>query len=104
MNDRPPLIIFPDTNVLVQGRALHDLPWSELGTRPIDLVLCGPVIRELDRLKTRPGRAGKVARAYSTKVRELMSSADKSEVLFEPTPRVILRLSPGKTNLAPQRH
>ncbi|TCP99583.1 PIN domain-containing protein [Sphingomonas sp. PP-F2F-A104-K0414] len=103
MSDRPPLIIFPDTNVLVQGRALHDLPWSEFGTGPIDLVLCGPVIRELDRLKTRPGRAGKVARAYSTKVRELMSSADKSEVLVESTPRVMLRLSPGKTNLAPQR-
>jgi hypothetical protein len=103
MSDPPPLIIFPDTNVLVQGRALHDLPWSELGTGPIDLVLCGPVIRELDRLKTRPGRAGKVARAYSAKVRELMSSADKSEVLLESNPRVMLRLAPGKTNLAPQR-
>ncbi|MFW2853260.1 PIN domain-containing protein [Sphingomonas sp. TX0543] len=103
MSDRPPLIIFLDTNVLVQGRALHDLPWSELGTGPIDLVLCGPVIRELDRLKTRPGRAGKVARAYSTKIRELMSSAEKSEVLVESNPRVMLRLAPGKTNLAPQR-
>lgn len=103
MSDRTSLIIFPDTNVLVQGRALHDLPWSELGTGPIDLVLCGPVIRELDRLKTRPGRAGKVARAYSTKVRELMISADKSEVLVDSNPRVMLRLAPGKTNLAPQR-
>ena len=38
MSDLPPLIIFPDTNVLVQGRALHDLPWSELGAGPIDIV------------------------------------------------------------------
>jgi len=103
MSDPPPLVIFPDTNVLLQGRALRDLPWSEFGTGQIDVLLCGPVIRELDRLKTRPGRVGRVARAYSTRVRELMSSADKSEILAGSAPRVTLRLAPGKTNLAPQR-
>lgn len=86
------LVVFPDTNVLIQGRALREQPWVELGRDPIDVVLCGPLIRELDRLKTKPGRAGKVARALSAKVRELMSAADGLEILRDAGPRVSLRL------------
>ena len=93
-----PFILYPDTNVLVQGRALKDLAWSELGRDPIDVILCGPVIRELDRLKTRPGRVGKVARAISTKVRELMRTAERSEILSDTSPRVVLRLATSAPN------
>lgn len=98
MSDPRHLLIFPDTNVLIQGRALREQPWAELGRDAIDIMLCGPVVRELDRLKTRPGRAGKVARAISTKVRELMRTIDKSETLREANPRVTLRLAVGKPN------
>ena len=103
MNDRATLTIFPDTNVLVQGRGLKDQPWKELGRAEIEVILCGPVIRELDRLKTRPGRVGKVARAISTKVRELMRTADRSELICEADPRVVLRLAQGMPNQAAVR-
>ncbi|MEA3010917.1 MAG: hypothetical protein QOJ91_2609 [Sphingomonadales bacterium] len=98
MSEQHPLIVFPDTNVLVQGRALRELPWAALGHDPVEVMLCGPVIRELDRLKNKGGRAGKVARSISTKVRELMRSPDKCEVLSESGPRVTLRLAPGMPN------
>ena len=95
MNAQPPLIVVPDTNVLVQGRSLLELPWEELGSRDVDIVICGPVIRELDRLKNRPGRVGRVARAMSTTVRELMSLPGRSDVLREAGPRVTRRLLVG---------
>ena len=103
MIDQSPLIVFPDTNVLIQGRALKDQPWGELGRDDIDVVLCGPVIRELDRLKNRPGRVGKVARSVSTNVRELMATTARGELLRESGPRVMLRLAPGAPNQAKMR-
>jgi hypothetical protein len=98
MADPSPLIVFPDTNVLIQGRTLKDQPWEELGRDHIDVILSGPVIRELDRLKNRPGRVGKVARSVSTRVRELMASAARAELLREHGPRVMLRLAAGAPN------
>jgi hypothetical protein len=95
MTQQSCLIVFPDTNVLIQGRTLKDQPWGELDRDNIDVMLSGPVIRELDRLKNRPGRVGKVARSVSTKVRELMATAARAELLHEAEPRVMLRLAPG---------
>ncbi len=89
------LVVFPDTNVLVQGRAMHTLPWEELGRDAIQVVICGPVIREIDRLKTRGGRAGRVARSISTLVRELMSAPDMSETLRPAGPSVFRSLLVG---------
>ena len=42
--------------MLIQGLPLQDVPWSEFGHDEIVVVICGPVIRELDRLKNKPGR------------------------------------------------
>jgi predicted ribonuclease YlaK len=103
MADQSSLLVFPDTNVLIQGRALKEQAWGELGRDTIDIMLSGPVIRELDRLKNRPGRVGKAARSMSTKVRELMSSTDRAEVLREAAPEVTLRLAPGTPNQAKAR-
>lgn len=103
MADQSSLFVFPDTNVLIQGRALKDQAWGELGRDTIDIMLSGPVIRELDRLKNRPGRVGKAARSMSTKVRELMSSTDRAEILREAAPRVKLCLAPGTPNQAKAR-
>ena len=97
------MIVFPDTNVLIQGRALKDQPWGELGRDDIDVILSGPVIRELDRLKNRPGRVGKVARSVSTKVRELMATTARAELLRETGPRVMLRLASAMPNQAKVR-
>jgi hypothetical protein len=103
MSDPSPLILFPDTNVFIQGRALKDQPWGEFGRDAINVILCGPVIRELDRLKQKSGRVGRVARAISTKVRELMSAEGRAEVLREADPRVVLSLAPAGPNPAAVR-
>lgn len=100
--DRP-LLTFPDTNVLIQGRSLRELPWAELGRDVVEVVICGPVIRELDRLKNRGDRAGRVARAMSTTVRELMAKPDNADVLRETDPRVVRRLLLGSSAREPVR-
>lgn len=86
------LFIVPDTNVLIQGLALQALPWGELGRTRIEVVICGPVIRELDRLKNKPGRVGRAARAMSGTVRELMGSPERSDILRQRDPQVCRRL------------
>lgn len=97
------LFVFPDTNVLIQGLPLQDVPWSEFGHDEIDVVICGPVIRELDRLKNKPGRVGKVARVISATVRELMAAPDRSDVLRAANPVVRRRLSRDATGGAAVR-
>lgn len=52
------LFVYPDTNVLIQGLPLQDVPWIELGRVEIEVVICGPVIRELDRSRTSPAGPG----------------------------------------------
>ncbi len=98
-----PLLAFPDTNVLIQCRSLRELPWAELGRDTVEVVICGPVIRELDRLKNRGGRAGRVARAMSTTVRQLMGTPDNADVLRKTDPRVVRRLSLGSSVREPVR-
>ena len=97
------LFVYPDTNVLIQGLPLQDVPWRELGRDEIEVVICGPVIRELDRLKNKPGRVGKVARSMSITVRELMAAPDRSDVLRAADPVVRRRLSRDATGGAAVR-
>ena len=51
---KPILHLFPDTNLFVQCRPLHELDWSELGDfSEIHLIVCRPVQREIDNQKNR---------------------------------------------------
>lgn len=46
------LILFPDSNLFFQYRALHELPWNELGDYgQIELIVSRPVQKEIDRHK-----------------------------------------------------
>lgn len=96
------LVLYPDTNVLVHGKAFSSLPWAELGHARIDIVLCRQVIGELDKLKSRGGRTGKLAREWSSRIGTLMAATAMSEVLRE-EPHVTLRLDPGVPNFKPMR-
>ena len=89
-----PLIVIPDANVLMHGKALADLPWAELGADPIEVRLVGPVIHDLDQVKNRPGRPAKVARAISGSVRDMIRSGSP-EVIRVASPRVTKRLWMG---------
>lgn len=89
------LTILPDTNVLLHARALVDLPWAELGADEIDVVIGGPVVRELDAHKTKPGRIGKRARAVSAELRGLMKLEGHGRELRASNPRVRMRIALG---------
>ena len=72
------LHLFPDTNVFVQCRALHELDWSEYEEYDeIRLIVCTPVQREIDRHKARgDDRLGRRSRKFHQMVREIIVAAD----------------------------
>ncbi|WP_439395166.1 PIN domain-containing protein [Bradyrhizobium sp. PMVTL-01] len=85
-------MVVPDANVLIHGKALPDLPWTELGRPRIEVVLVPPVIRELDKLKNESGRQNKIARQLSSEVRKLLNVPDCRAIIRQSAPEVTKRL------------
>jgi hypothetical protein len=46
------LVLFPDTNIFVEAKDLKQLPWDELATDEITLLVCAAVRKEIDDHKT----------------------------------------------------
>ena len=88
------LYLFPDTNLFIQCRPLSDLPWSDLGEfDQIHLLLCRPVVREIDNQKNRGNdRLGHRARTAYKLFRNLISSHQTSWVITKGKPVVKLHL------------
>jgi hypothetical protein len=63
------LVIIPDCNVLIHGKGMRVLPWQDLNADEIEVLIIGPVLREVDALKTRSGRPGRLARDISSDLR-----------------------------------
>lgn len=72
------LHLIPDTNVFMQCRHLHELPWSTAFPEwdAIVIVLVAPVIREIDRQKGGQGRLAKRARTANSLIGRLIDSPD----------------------------
>ena len=88
------LHLFPDTNVFVQCRALHELDWSAYDE--IRLIVCTPVQREIDRHKARGNdRLGRRSRKVHQMFREIIVAADAYRVVRESRPRVGLLFEPS---------
>lgn len=67
------LYVFPDTNVLVQCKALGELDWSCLGSySKFVLILARPVIGEIDQQKGGAGRLAKRARVANSLLRRFL--------------------------------
>jgi hypothetical protein len=98
--DERVVTIIPDANVLIHGKTLAELPWSELGYQTVEILLVAPVIRELDKLKNQPGRPNKIARQLSSDIRELHGAADRSVVLRVESPKVIKRVDIRTINIS----
>ena len=45
-------MLFPDTNIFVEAKDLKQLPWDELATEEITLLVCSAVRKEIDDHKT----------------------------------------------------
>lgn len=91
-----PLIVVPDCNVLIHGKALHSLPWEEWGRDAIEILIVGPVLGELDAVKNRAGRPGRIARDVNSEIKTLLDKPDHEDVLRESNPRVTRRLWLGQ--------
>jgi hypothetical protein len=91
-----PLIVVPDCNVLIHGKALHSLPWEEWGRDAIEILIVGPVLGELDAVKNRPGRPGRIARDVNSEIRTLLDKPGHEDLLRAGNPRVTRRLWLGQ--------
>ena len=91
------LHLFPDTNVFVQCRALHDLDWSTYARYDeVRLIVCMPVQREIDRHKARGNdRLGRRSRKAHSVFRDLIIGGDAYKVVREREPVVKLLLDPS---------
>lgn len=86
------LTVFLDTNIILEGRPLEDLPWSELDkVGPILAFIVPTVLKEVDG-KKRDGRLGEKARAFN---RLIAPAATRGEILTirEAGPRVELAVA-----------
>lgn len=91
-----PLIIVPDCNVLIHGKALHEIPWGTFGADSIEVRIVGQVVSEIDSVKNRTGRPSRIARDISSRFRTLLDAPDQTDVIVEAGPRVTRRLWLGR--------
>jgi hypothetical protein len=90
------LILFPDTNVFLQCRALQELPWGDAThADEIELLIGAPVQDEIDRLKgDGNSRRARRARETNSLFRRALASPEESLTLREMAPKVALRFPP----------
>ena len=92
------LYFFVDTNLFIHCLAPEQLDWSPWHEfEEVRLIVSTPVLREIDRLKTRGGRVGNRARAASAMFREMLGQSHK--VVHTLSPRVVLSVEPQHTYL-----
>ena len=90
------LYFFVDTNLFIHCHAPEQLDWSPWHEfEEVRLIVSTPVLREIDRLKSRGGRVGNRARAASAMFREMLGQTHK--VVHAQSPRVVLSVEPQHT-------
>ncbi len=87
----PTLFLFPDTNLFVQCRALHELDWQRYGFEDIHLIVCRPIQAEIDQQKNKGSdRLSRRARAASSLFREIIIGDIGHKVVRDSNPSVKL--------------
>jgi hypothetical protein len=91
------IILFPDTNVFLQCRALHEMPWREaVAAGAVDLWIAAPVQDEIDRLKGDGNqRRARRARDANRLFRDILDAPQEALTVRESGPRVTLRFAPS---------
>jgi len=84
-----------DANILLHGRKVVDIPWAEIETEEVRVIIVGPTLREVEKFKTKPGRVGKRARDVSSELREMLKLPGRSKIVREAKPRVSMTVVPG---------
>ena len=88
------LYLFPDTNVFIQCKPLHQVEWNEWKEfSEVHLMVSRPVQREIDNQKTRGNdRVGTKARSTYTLFRRIIDSTQGFEMINNSSPTVKLFL------------
>jgi hypothetical protein len=91
------IVLFPDTNIFLQCKALAELPWRDtLDFDEVCLVAAAPVQDEIDQLKYDGNRRrSRRARAVNSLFTRLLEGASEELVLREHSPRVLLTFAPS---------
>lgn len=89
------LTVVVDTNVILQGKPLADMPWEQFAPQ-VEVLLIDPVLTELDRWKGEGNdRRAKRVRAMLPQLRQLLSSEGLSILLKEKPVRARLSMRPA---------
>jgi hypothetical protein len=89
------LVLFPDTNIFIEAGDLKQLPWDELATDEITLLVCAAVRKEVDDHKTSDkNRVRKRALQWNPEFRKLLRPVAVPLLLRENSPRVSVLLAP----------
>jgi hypothetical protein len=89
------LVLLPDTNVFIETKDLQQLPWDELATDEITLLVCAAVRKEIDGHKTNErNRVRKRALEWNPEFKKLLRPGAPPLVLRENLPRVTLAMAP----------
>ncbi len=80
-----PVLVFPDTNVLLHGKVLEELPFDAIvgAAGPLDVVLTATVLRELDAQKTKNPNSALRERA-TKRARSVWRRAKDRDVVLRP--------------------
>ena len=87
-----PVKVFPDSNIILEGKPIADLPWSEIDSTGPILVLLSPTILDEVDSKKRDGRLAKHARAFNRLIGPIAQSG-KPLTIRESGPRVDIALA-----------
>ena len=95
----PRVYLFPDTNVFLQCKALQEIDWHSCGALAefddIYLLICNPVLQEIDDLKYRNDRVGRRANKTYTIARRLITGKVAQEAISNEGPAVKLQEETG---------
>lgn len=85
--------VIPDTNIFLHCKPLDRLPWSQVASESVEVVLVDPVLAELDHWKDQGNdRRAKRVRALLPTLRTLVSEEHECVVVHRGPPRVSMRL------------
>lgn len=89
----PTVLVIPDTNIFLHCKPLDRLPWNQVASESVEVVLVDPVLAELDHWKDQGNdRRAKRVRAMLPTLRTLVSEGHECVVVHRGPPRISMRL------------
>ena len=90
------ILLVADTNLFFECRPLNQLPWQELGSDQVVVILTKPVLDEIDKHKKGSGRTRDRALEIFGRVREMLTTSTQEYEIQASSPRVVLRRAPNE--------